>query len=164
MEFSTRTAEERGPLADVDHMVITSLEVQRGGPTMSEVEEPPIPAGLCQSSRRHPSRPFKGTEPVAGGIGDSGRPLHQAREPDTSKAMAPITLETAIVLERITGMPASFWNRREADYREGLIRTKLTTLSEEDEAWLKSLPIKELQKRNKLPEETETRDVSSMLS
>lgn len=71
------------------------------------------------------------------------------------QGQAPITLETAIVLERITGMPASFWNRREADYREGLIRTKLTTLSEEDEAWLMSLPIKELQKRNKLPEETE---------
>ena len=37
---------------------------------------------------------------------------------------APITLETAVVLERITGVPASFWNRREADYREALLRSK----------------------------------------
>ena len=35
------------------------------------------------------------------------------------KGSAPITPETAIVLERITGIPASVWNRREADYREG---------------------------------------------
>jgi HTH-type transcriptional regulator / antitoxin HigA len=67
------------------------------------------------------------------------------------QGLAPITLETAIVLERITGMPASFWNRREADYREGLLRGKRRTLTDEDEAWLRSLPIKELQKRNKLP-------------
>ena len=69
------------------------------------------------------------------------------------QGIAPITLETAIVLERITGVPASFWNRREADYREGLLRSRRRTLTEEDEAWLKSLPIKELQKRNKLPVE-----------
>lgn len=67
------------------------------------------------------------------------------------QGQAPITLETAIVLERITWMPAAFWNRREADYREGLLRTKPATLSEEDEAWLQSLPIKELQRRNHVP-------------
>ncbi|MCU1463242.1 MAG: putative plasmid maintenance system, antidote protein, partial [Acidimicrobiales bacterium] len=64
---------------------------------------------------------------------------------------APITLETAIVLERITGLPASYWNRREADYREGLLRSKSRVLTEDDEKWLRSLPIKELQKRDKLP-------------
>ena len=71
------------------------------------------------------------------------------------QGLAPITLETAIVLERITGMPASFWNRREADYREGLLRSKARALTVEDEAWLKSLPLVELQKRNKLPVENE---------
>ncbi|MGO8870637.1 MAG: ImmA/IrrE family metallo-endopeptidase [Acidimicrobiales bacterium] len=69
------------------------------------------------------------------------------------QGQAPITLETAIILERITGMPAAFWNRREADYREGLLRTKLTTLNAEDEAWLKSLPVKELQSRKHIPME-----------
>lgn len=64
---------------------------------------------------------------------------------------APITLETAIVLDRITGIPARIWNRREADYREALLRSKPRELTAEDENWLSSLPIKELQKKNKLP-------------
>jgi HTH-type transcriptional regulator/antitoxin HigA len=58
------------------------------------------------------------------------------------KGSAPITLETAIALERITGIPASVWNRREADYREGLLRSKPRALSDEDERWLSSLPAK----------------------
>jgi HTH-type transcriptional regulator/antitoxin HigA len=66
---------------------------------------------------------------------------------------APITLETAVVLDRITGIPASVWNRREADYREALLRAKVRELTPEDEAWLASLPIKELQKRHHLPVE-----------
>jgi HTH-type transcriptional regulator/antitoxin HigA len=64
---------------------------------------------------------------------------------------APITLETAIVLGRVTGVPARFWNRREADYREGLLRSNPAQLSVEDTKWLNSLPIKELQRRKKLP-------------
>jgi HTH-type transcriptional regulator/antitoxin HigA len=69
------------------------------------------------------------------------------------KGTAPITPETAIVLERITGVPASVWNRREADYRERLLRAKPRVLSAEDERWLSSLPIKELQRRARLPSE-----------
>jgi HTH-type transcriptional regulator / antitoxin HigA len=64
---------------------------------------------------------------------------------------APITLETAIVLERVTGMPASFWTRREADYREALLRARQETLDEADDEWLRSLPIKELQSRSRIP-------------
>jgi HTH-type transcriptional regulator/antitoxin HigA len=69
------------------------------------------------------------------------------------QGVAPITLETAIALDRITGIPASFWNRREADYREALLRSKPRVLSDEDVKWLKSLPINELKKRNCLPDE-----------
>jgi HTH-type transcriptional regulator/antitoxin HigA len=69
------------------------------------------------------------------------------------QGIAPITLETAIVFERVTGIPASAWNRREADYREALLRAKPRVLSTEDKAWLASLPVKELQKRNRLPTE-----------
>lgn len=65
--------------------------------------------------------------------------------------IAPITPETAIILERVTGVPASVWIRREADYRESLLRSKPRELSAEDEQWLASLPIKELQKRDFLP-------------
>ena len=69
------------------------------------------------------------------------------------KGSAPITPETAIVLERITGIPANVWNRREADYRERLLRAKPPVLGAEDERWLSSLPVKELQKRGRLPDE-----------
>jgi HTH-type transcriptional regulator / antitoxin HigA len=69
------------------------------------------------------------------------------------QGIAPITAETAIVLDRITGISASVWNRREADYREGLLRAKQRVLSAEDERWLSSLPIKELQRRGRLPGE-----------
>ncbi|MCW2690807.1 MAG: ImmA/IrrE family metallo-endopeptidase [Mycobacterium sp.] len=72
---------------------------------------------------------------------------------------APITLETAVALERITGVPASFWNRREADYREALLRSRPHEFTSEDEKWLASLPLKELQKRHRLPQ---ARDRGSM--
>lgn len=67
------------------------------------------------------------------------------------QGVAAITLETAIVLERVTGVPASFWNRREADYREALLRASAKAPTEADIAWMDSLPIKELQKRGRLP-------------
>lgn len=69
------------------------------------------------------------------------------------QGFAPITMETAIALDRITGIPASVWNRREADYRERLVRSQPRTLPDEDEAWLASLPVRELQKRGRLPDE-----------
>jgi HTH-type transcriptional regulator/antitoxin HigA len=69
------------------------------------------------------------------------------------QGIAPITLETAIALDRITGVPASIWNRREADYREALLRFKARVLSVEDKAWLDALPTRELKKRGCLPDE-----------
>lgn len=72
---------------------------------------------------------------------------------------APITLETSLALERVTGMPANFWNRREADYREALLRSKPHALTKEDETWLASLPIGELQKRQRIPQ---SRDSSQL--
>jgi HTH-type transcriptional regulator/antitoxin HigA len=69
------------------------------------------------------------------------------------QGIAPITLDTAIALDRITGIPARVWNRREADYREGLLRARPQVVSTEDERWLSALPIRELQKRHHLPPE-----------
>jgi HTH-type transcriptional regulator / antitoxin HigA len=71
------------------------------------------------------------------------------------QGIAPITLETAIALDRITGIPASIWNRREADYREALLRFRPRELTPEDHAWLNVLPTKELKKRGCLPHETD---------
>jgi HTH-type transcriptional regulator/antitoxin HigA len=75
------------------------------------------------------------------------------------QGIAPITLETAIALERVTGMPASFWTRREADYREALLRAKRHQLDAADEEWLESLPIKELQKRGRIPVVNDRQDL-----
>jgi len=69
------------------------------------------------------------------------------------QGVAPITLETAIALDRITGVPASVWNRREADYREALLRSKPRVLTDDDKVWLKSLPLNELKKRECIPAE-----------
>src|SRR5438477_9018848 len=81
------------------------------------------------------------------------------------QGLAPITPETAIALERITGLEARFWNRREADYREALLRTRSRTLTMEDEAWLASLPLKELQARKRIPvEKDRARLFESVLS
>lgn len=67
--------------------------------------------------------------------------------------VAPITLETAIALDRITGIPASVWNHLEANYRETLLRYTASTLSVDDQAWMDSLPINELKRRKILPDE-----------
>ena len=57
------------------------------------------------------------------------------------QGIAPITHETALVLERVTGLPARLWNRLEADYRETLLRKRQQELSAEDEAWLEDAAL-----------------------
>jgi len=69
------------------------------------------------------------------------------------QGVAPITLETAIALDRITGVPARVWNRLEADYREARLRSTPRVLTDDDKAWLKSLPLHELKKRGCIPAE-----------
>ena len=60
---------------------------------------------------------------------------------------APITQETALLLEKATAVPARFWNARESTYRERLARTQDRKALAQDAAWLKQLPIKELVNR-----------------
>jgi addiction module HigA family antidote len=50
----------------------------------------------------------------------TGRPLKTVNEIIQGKAA--ITAETALQLERVLGVPASFWNNREAQYREAIAR------------------------------------------
>ena len=64
---------------------------------------------------------------------------------------APITSETALRLEHITGVPASFWMNRERNYREALARKEeLNDLSKFSD-WLKQFPCKEMIKRGWIP-------------
>ena len=60
------------------------------------------------------------------------------------KGIAPITHETAIRLERVTGVPARMWNNLEANYREQLARVVETQRLQGHLEWLKSIPTKEL--------------------
>ncbi len=67
------------------------------------------------------------------------------------QGVAPITAETALVLERVTGTPAAVWNRLEADYREGTLRARPQKLSAADRAWIAKFPVRDMQHRGLLP-------------
>jgi HTH-type transcriptional regulator/antitoxin HigA len=67
------------------------------------------------------------------------------------KGEQPITYETANRLELATGVPASFWNNLEAQYREQLARIHERKRLEADLDWLKEIPTTELIQRGALP-------------
>jgi HTH-type transcriptional regulator/antitoxin HigA len=67
------------------------------------------------------------------------------------KGFAPITHETAVTLELVTGTPSGVWNKLEAHYRDAAVRAKTRELSVDDKAWVRRLPIAELRKRGRLP-------------
>jgi HTH-type transcriptional regulator / antitoxin HigA len=60
------------------------------------------------------------------------------------QGIAPITHETALAFEKVTGVPARVWAQLEAGYRERLARFEDRRVLAADGAWLKQLPIKEL--------------------
>jgi len=70
------------------------------------------------------------------------------------KGLAPITHETAMTLELVTGTPAAMWNKLEARYRESLLRMKGRELDEDDKNWIRRLPIADLKRRGRLPQLT----------
>jgi addiction module HigA family antidote len=67
---------------------------------------------------------------------------------------APLTYETAIELERVLGVPASFWNRSEATYRGLLARQQQVTESDERAEWARSFPVKEMADKGLIARET----------
>lgn len=52
-----------------------------------------------------------------------------------------ITPETSLQLERVLGIPAEFWNNREAQYREYLARKAEQERLKEDVKWIENFPI-----------------------
>lgn len=77
------------------------------------------------------------------------RPVKTINEIIQGKAA--ITAETALQLEQVLNIPASFWLKREQHYRESLAR-----LAEGDRLkswvdWLKEFPIREMTRRGWLP-------------
>ena len=63
----------------------------------------------------------------------------------------PISHETANRLELVTGVPATFWNNYESMYRHQLARIEERKRLEADVEWLKTIPVRELQKRELVP-------------
>ncbi len=73
-----------------------------------------------------------------------GRPSQMVNE--IIKGKKDITPETALQLERVLGIPASFWNNRQRQYDEALARQQESKQLEHQEAWLASFPVKEMVK------------------
>ncbi|MFA7057799.1 MAG: HigA family addiction module antitoxin [Candidatus Cloacimonadales bacterium] len=69
------------------------------------------------------------------------------------KGKAPITIETAIKLEKVLGLPASFWLGLESTYQEAQARESLSEVTEKEIEILKSVDYAELA-RNKWVEKT----------
>lgn len=74
----------------------------------------------------------------------TGRPIKTVNE--IVKGKAAITPETAIQLERVLGVPAAFWNNREAQYRESLARRKERASLERSAHRLKDIPTRAMEK------------------
>ena len=71
-----------------------------------------------------------------------GRPLQMISEIIQGKKA--ITAETAIQLERATGVPANFWNSAQRNYEATLARLEEERELEPDSGWLKHFPLKAL--------------------
>lgn len=74
---------------------------------------------------------------------------------DLISAKEPITVATALQLEKVFGVEAQFWLSREAQYREKLTRIIQEELLEECKGWLSNQPIRELKKHGYLKSERE---------
>lgn len=73
-----------------------------------------------------------------------GRPKEKINELINGKA--PLTMDTAIMLERVLGIPVHFWIRRESTYRETLARIEEKEALERDLRWLDQFPLKAMHK------------------
>ncbi|MBF6590363.1 MAG: helix-turn-helix domain-containing protein [Ktedonobacterales bacterium] len=72
----------------------------------------------------------------------TGRPKKTINE--IVKGKTAITPETALQFERVLGIPATFWNNREQQYREALARREDEQRLKGWENWLTELPVKRM--------------------
>lgn len=63
---------------------------------------------------------------------------------DIISAKEPISITTALLLEKVLGIDATFWNNRERQYREKLSRIEELEMFETSVSWLKLQPHKQL--------------------
>lgn len=79
----------------------------------------------------------------------TGRPIKTINE--IIKGKAALTTETALQLELVLGVSASFWNERERNYREYLARKKEQESFHHQLSWVSNFPIKEMIERKLIP-------------
>jgi HTH-type transcriptional regulator / antitoxin HigA len=63
---------------------------------------------------------------------------------EIAKAKAPITPKIALEFESVLGVPASFWNSRESQYREHIARRDEHTKLTKQLTWLALFPVREM--------------------
>jgi len=85
-----------------------------------------------------------------------GRPKKTINEIIKGKAI--ITAQTALQLEKVLGVSASFWTNRERVYQEYLARRKDDSTLATFAAWAKQYPIAEMAKRQWIPAVTHSLD------
>lgn len=66
-----------------------------------------------------------------------------------------LTPEVAVRLEMVLGIPAKFWNKLEATYREKLIKANAENEMDSDKELVKKLPYREMSKNGWVPETRE---------
>jgi len=79
-----------------------------------------------------------------------GRPLQMISEIIQGKKA--ITAETALQMERATGVPADFWNSSQRNYEATLARLEEERGLAPDSSWLKQFPLKALIQKGWVPQ------------
>lgn len=82
-----------------------------------------------------------------------GRPKEKIN--DIIKGREPITTATAFQLEKVLGIPASFWLNRENTYRKELYELDQQQAFENEIDWLREFPVNEMRKLGWLPNTTQ---------
>ena len=82
-----------------------------------------------------------------------GRPKEKIN--DVIKGREPISTATAFQLEKVLGIPASFWLNRENTYRKELYELQQQEEFEKQKDWLAAFPINEMRKYAWLPDTKE---------
>ena len=79
-----------------------------------------------------------------------GRPKEKIN--DMIKGREPITTETAYQLDKVLGIPASFWMNRENEYRQELYEIEQQEKLEKQKNWASEFPLLEMKKMGVLPD------------
>lgn len=82
-----------------------------------------------------------------------GRPKEKIN--DVIKGREPISTATAFQLEKVLGIPASFWLNREKTYRKELYELQQQEDLENKKDWLKAFPVNDMKKYGWLPDSNE---------